>query len=119
MKLRYETRNMRARKDERPNLNREGKIWAARALFLEGQEKYALISGHWLYFEHEGQWFKLNLEKYEVPLDLPAYHLTLRQEAPLTEEERRARKKARRQARRAAARAGQEEEEDEEDEQDE
>lgn len=116
MKLRYEDRNVRARKDERPNLNREGRIWAPRALELEGEETYALISGHWMYFEHEGQWYKLNCQKYQVPTEGPIT-LAIRHDEPLTEEEKRARKKARRQARRLAAKcAGLEGEEDEEEE---
>lgn len=115
MKLLYAAQKpVRARKDERPNLNREGKIWEPKTLIFEGRETYALISGHWLYFEHEGQWYKLNCEKYEVPIEGPI-SLDIRHEEPMTEEERRAKKKARRQARRLAAKCA-ELEEDEEDE---
>jgi hypothetical protein len=110
----------RARKDERPNLRREGKIWQPVEIILNGTTEVGLIAsdeGHWLYFEQKTthQWFKMNLAKYELPeptLGEP-YIINSFIPAPQSEEERRMKKRARRQARRLAARAGIDEEEDE------
>jgi hypothetical protein len=88
------------------------------SLKLDGAEKTGLISGYWLYFESEGQYYKLSAKKYG--LDVAEIlegklELRTRQTVPKTEEELREAKKARRAARKAR-KAGEEEDEDEEDE---
>ena len=92
----------RARKDERPNT--EVAIWRPVALKVNAQDTIGLIKGHVLYFPSGEQWYKVNLNKAQVPIPTIEDTLTIKgiTRPTLSEEEKAARKKARRQARRAA-----------------
>ena len=86
-----------------------GKLWKPVTIFHNGVEKVGLISDHWLYFASGDQWYKVNLNKYDIPLDLPSYTFNGVAITKLSDEELKARKKLRRQARRAREKAEEEE----------
>lgn len=100
---------IRARKDEKPNIEKGNRSWEVISISLNGVKMTGLLSTHWLYFEDDKQWYKLDMAKYNVGKE--GIVLSKRATIPLTDEEKKARKKARRAARKAAK-----EEEDEEDE---
>jgi len=91
----------RARKDEKPNIDKGGRAWSIVNLTIEGTPTMGLIQTHWLYFEHNKQWYKLDTDKYKLDPTKPL-KLSIRAETPLSEEDKKAAKKARREARKAA-----------------
>jgi len=105
----------RARKDERPNT--KVAIWRPVAIEVNAQDTIGLIKGHVLYFPSGEQWYKVNLNKAQVPIPTLEDTITIEEltRPTLSEEEKAARKKARRQARRAARKKEELEDEDLED----
>lgn len=102
MKLSYMDQPIRAKKDSKPYLA-GGRIWKQVEFVLNGTEKQGLVSTHWLYFEHEDQWYKLNCQLYHV--ELRDLELKTRQVSQQTLDEKRARRQERRKERRARIKA--------------
>jgi len=98
----------RAKKDEKPNTAASVyRHWREVTIeFSEEDSTVGLISGHWLYFEYEAQWYKVNTFLAEKDLSKESvYQLEEMFLIPQTPEERAAKRRARRQKRRDAKRA--------------
>jgi len=98
MKLSYQEKPIRAKKDTKP-IVLGARVWKNADFTINGEEITGLVSTHWLYFEYGEQWYKLDIQTYGVSLkDL---ELQTRQMPVQTIEDKRLRRQERRRARRA------------------
>jgi hypothetical protein len=99
MKLEYESQHIRAKKDERPILNKGGRVWRAVIVLLNGEEKEAYVGKDWLYFCHQDQWYKVDTRS---GIDIHTEVILQTREVPQqTLEAKRVRRQVRRRAKRA------------------
>jgi hypothetical protein len=102
MKLSYQDKPIRAKKDSRP-YTAGGRLWTKVSVIIDEAEYEGLVSTHWVYFEYKDQWYKLNTRLYGVDIRNPV--LYTREASQQSLDEKRERRQARRRERRARDRA--------------